>query len=67
MKQWIQIPPTEIRAFLTKSGIRRTGPHNWKPIKRMPWPVCRNCGLLRLRNPATQKAANALCVYEDDE
>ena len=35
--------------------------HNWRTYKCIPWPVCRCCGLIRLRNSATDAAVRAGC------
>lgn len=38
--------------------------HVWKKFYRwLPWCVCANCGLVGLKNEATNKA---LCTTEDD-
>lgn len=55
----------DVRAFLAQRGSRNVGVHQWKPLKRMPWPRCSRCGLLRLKNEATRRAANAPCVTEE--
>ncbi len=31
-------------------------PHQPQAVKRLPWPVCRGCGLVYLRNEATRRA-----------
>ena len=48
--------------------------HNWAPLIRakkssstLPWPVCKGCGLLALKNAATEKAMRAPCPDPDDE
>lgn len=39
-------------------------PHAWKAIRGIPWPVCRCCGLLRLRNALTDRAVAQGCDPE---
>lgn len=34
-------------------------PHRWS--RRVPWPKCRACGLVFLRNPKTEAAIRAGC------
>jgi len=29
-------------------------PHKWHSIKGIPWPVCKRCGLVRLKNEFTE-------------
>jgi hypothetical protein len=34
----------------------------------IPWPVCKGCGLVLLKNPASQRAAREPCeIWEDTE
>lgn len=33
-------------------------PHSPVKYKNLPWPVCRYCGLIYLKNDATRKAIN---------
>lgn len=37
------------------------GVHHFKMRKRLPWPCCQGCGLLLLRNKATEKAVKRGC------
>lgn len=39
-------------------------PHRWFTIKRFPWTFCGKCGLVCLKNEATQKAMNKSCKGE---
>ena len=50
-------------------GRKRTGPHNWYHVKgfRFPWPICSKCGLIWLKNLASNKAAKAPCQWDEDE
>lgn len=36
-------------------------PHQWAKLKRITWPVCKGCGLIKLKNEATRRAARAPC------
>ncbi len=38
-----------------------------KKYRAIAWPVCSCCGLVRLRNAATDKAARAACEGREDE
>lgn len=62
---YVRMPASEVRAFLSNRGKRVERVHSFKPEKPLTWPVCKHCGLLLLRNDATRKAAKAVCVtYE---
>ncbi len=49
--------------------VKVRGPHQMSGvIKRMPWPYCRRCGLVALRNDATRRALKEQCeTWEDDQ
>ena len=38
--------------------------HTWTKPKNMHKPVCSGCGLLRLRNKATDKAVKDGCLWD---
>lgn len=38
--------------------------HSWVQRKSMHKPICTNCGLLRLRNKATDIAVKRGCMYD---
>jgi hypothetical protein len=58
------VPVENVRAFMAQQGTKRTGDHNFSG-RVLHWPYCKVCGLLLLRNAATQRAAAATCVtYE---
>lgn len=49
--------------------------HRWRPLMQgkryastcsLPWPVCASCGLLRLRNAATDAAVRCGCPGDDE-
>jgi hypothetical protein len=40
-------------------------PHQWRQRKGLSWPMCQVCGLLRLRNAATEWAVRMGC--DNDE
>ena len=61
----VRMTTKEVREFLNRRGVRKVGVHSWKPIKRMPWPFCSSCGLLRLKNDVTRIAANGPCITEE--
>lgn len=42
-------------------------PHNPRSMKRFPWPVCRFCGLVYLKNERTKKAIRKGCWKWADE
>jgi hypothetical protein len=62
-------PVHDVRAFLAERGRKVRGPHSFKGvIKRMPWPYCTRCGLIALRNDATNRAMREQCeTWEDDQ
>jgi hypothetical protein len=35
--------------------------HQWIALKGTPWPYCKHCGLVRLRNVATDLAVARPC------
>lgn len=35
--------------------------------KKIPWPYCRGCGLLLLKNEATRRAARKPCPRDHEE
>lgn len=40
-------------------------PHHWITYKRLPWPVCAHCGLVRLKNDLTAFAVKHGCDHRD--
>lgn len=40
-------------------------PHQWAKRKALPWPVCRCCGLVQLRNPLTAWCVARGCDYAE--
>lgn len=49
--------------------------HQWKPgprggkrstVSGCPWPVCARCGLVALKNQASDKAASEPCPGKDE-
>lgn len=42
-------------------------PHAWLNVKWMPWIFCNRCGLVRLGNRPSQKAANRPCPVNKDD
>lgn len=40
-------------------------PHRFLSLKRIPWPYCRGCGLLRLKNQITDWAVRHGCNYDE--
>lgn len=60
-------PVADVRAFLAEQGRKVTGAHSMTGVlKRMPWPYCKRCGLIALRNDATRKALREPCVTWED-
>jgi hypothetical protein len=49
----------------SKPKLRR-GPHQMAKLKRLPWPYCKRCGLLALKNDVTRRALRAECVTLED-
>jgi hypothetical protein len=47
---------TESNAERRPPGAIRRTPHAWGTMKRIPWPVCRGCGLVWLKNETTLRA-----------
>ncbi len=47
---------TESKAERRPPGAIRRVPHTWGALKRIPWPVCRGCGLVWLKNEPTSRA-----------
>lgn len=41
----------------------RMQPHSWGKRKRMPWLVCRKCGLISLRNQLTGWCERTGCLF----
>jgi hypothetical protein len=39
--------------------------HSFVAVKGLPWPVCKSCGLVRLRNPLTDWCVRHGCNYHD--
>lgn len=39
--------------------------HNFQIVKRIPWLICRNCGLVRLHNPITDWCVKLGCNADD--
>lgn len=37
--------------------------HSWEKKKKLPWIVCRSCGLLSLRNPLTAWCERMGCLF----
>ncbi len=42
----------------------RLVPHHFGTRKRMPWPVCKSCGLISLRNRFSQWCEKMGCEHE---
>lgn len=59
----------DVRAWLAEKGRKVKGKHAMTgAMKRMPWPYCKRCGLLALRNEATRRALKEPCeTWEDDQ
>lgn len=59
---WTTISFADFMADIRKAESEsRGGSHHYIKRKRLPWPYCAKCGLLCLRNAATQKAERAGC------
>lgn len=49
------------------AGAVKRRPHATKAYKGIPWPVCKYCGLVYLRNKPTKKAIRKGCwLYRDE-
>jgi hypothetical protein len=49
------------------AGKIKRGPHAMTGrMKRLPWPYCRRCGLIALKNDATRAALKRECVTVED-
>ena len=40
-------------------------PHSFQPVKRLPYPVCAGCGLVRLKNPLTEWCVRHGCGHTE--
>lgn len=40
--------------------------HVWRKWRAIPWEVCRRCGLVALRNEATERRIRAGCDADND-
>jgi hypothetical protein len=50
-----------------KSGVNSKIYHRWQTLSSCKWlTFCWRCGLIALKNLATQKAINAGCFKEED-
>lgn len=58
---------TNVREWLSEKGRKVKGAHAMAPMKRLPWPYCKRCGLIALRNEPTRRALREPCeTWEDD-
>lgn len=64
MSEGRKLTDAEKREWLHAKGQLRRGPHQFTR-KIMHWPYCARCGLVRLKNAASQKAAAAQCEWEE--
>lgn len=46
-------------------GAYKMHPHAFVARRRLPWPACKHCGLLRLRNQLTEWVERMGCNAED--
>jgi hypothetical protein len=54
----------DVRGFLADRGTKRVRAHEFSR-RILHWPYCKHCGLIPLKNVASQKAASSPCVtYE---
>lgn len=64
MKEWTRV--TNVAAFLAEKGVRRVRAHHDMSKRILHWPYCAHCGIVRLRNAATEKVLRAPCVTWED-
>lgn len=51
-----------------KKGVSNKVGHRWFRPKRAPWlQYCWRCGLVALKNPATEKAIREGCFKDEEE
>ena len=43
----------------------KTG-HSWTFFRKFPWPYCKRCGLVHLKNKATEVAVRKGCDADKD-
>lgn len=41
--------------------------HRWRKFRRLAWEICECCGLIKLRNAATQRAVSLACKAKDED
>lgn len=59
---WITIKSDSIKADADEY-VYKMEPHNTKAMKGLPWPCCKRCGLLFLKNDRTRLAVSLGCRY----
>lgn len=50
---------------MNKPKTFKVEPHDFGSIRGLSWPVCKGCGLVRLRNPLTDWCIRHGCNAED--
>jgi hypothetical protein len=48
-------------------GAKKLTPHAPDKLGRLPWPVCKKCGLVYLKNEATKQRVKRGCWQFEDE
>jgi hypothetical protein len=48
-------------------GAKKLTPHSPDKLGRLPWPVCKKCGLVYLKNEATKQRVKRGCWQFEDE
>jgi hypothetical protein len=63
--EWVAVPAREFLADVERARCEpyKLHAHDFQPRKRMPWLVCRGCGLVRLRNRRTAWAERMGCLW----
>lgn len=66
MSDWKSLSQAEASALLNapREPYKMSG-HQFVTRKRMPWPVCKSCGLVALRNPRTAWCIKHGCNYDN--
>ena len=65
-EQWERVSYADFMADVEKARRERYRmvPHQAVKRKRVAWPICKECGLIYLRNRATAHAIKLGCLHE---
>jgi hypothetical protein len=57
---------SEWQPYVERARITRRAPHSFTR-KVLHWLACARCGLICLKNAASQRAARQQCVWDEDQ